>query len=104
MKSKSKVAAGLLGIFLGWAGVHNFYLGYIGKGILQAGLYLACWVLIVLAYILLIFSAAVVPLILSMICSLLSLCISIPMLIWIIIEVVKIFSGKTCDANGNPLH
>ena len=32
---KSKVAAGLLGIFLGCFGVHNFYLGYTTKGIVQ---------------------------------------------------------------------
>lgn len=32
---KSKMAAGLLGIFLGAWGVHNFYLGYTGKGVLQ---------------------------------------------------------------------
>lgn len=32
---KSKVAAVLFGIFLGCFGVHNFYLGYIGKGIAQ---------------------------------------------------------------------
>lgn len=32
---KSKVAAGLLAIFLGALGIHNFYLGYIGKGIAQ---------------------------------------------------------------------
>lgn len=32
---KSKIAAGLFGIFLGAFGVHNFYLGYIGKGIAQ---------------------------------------------------------------------
>lgn len=32
---KSKVAAGLFGIFLGCFGIHNFYLGYIGKGIAQ---------------------------------------------------------------------
>lgn len=34
-EQKSKIAAGLLGIFLGGFGVHNFYLGYIGKGIAQ---------------------------------------------------------------------
>ena len=28
---KSKIAAGLFGIFLGAFGVHNFYLGYTGK-------------------------------------------------------------------------
>ena len=33
--SKSKIAAGLLGIFLGSFGVHNFYLGRTGRGIAQ---------------------------------------------------------------------
>ena len=32
---KSKMAAGLLGIFLGALGVHNFYLGYTGKALAQ---------------------------------------------------------------------
>lgn len=33
--AKSKMAAGLLGIFLGCWGVHNFYLGYTGKAVTQ---------------------------------------------------------------------
>ena len=33
--SKSKIAAGLMGIFLGSFGVHNFYLGYTGKAVAQ---------------------------------------------------------------------
>ena len=32
---KSKLTAGLLGIFLGAFGVHNFYLGFTGKAIAQ---------------------------------------------------------------------
>lgn len=32
---KSKVVAGLLGIFIGALGIHNFYLGYTGKGVAQ---------------------------------------------------------------------
>jgi TM2 domain-containing membrane protein YozV len=32
---KSRLAAGLLGIFLGGFGVHRFYLGYTGMGIAQ---------------------------------------------------------------------
>ena len=32
---KSKMAAGLFGIFLGSFGVHNFYLGYTGKAVAQ---------------------------------------------------------------------
>ena len=34
-EAKSKLVAGLLGIFLGWLGVHNFYLGYTGKAVAQ---------------------------------------------------------------------
>lgn len=37
---KSKVAAGILGIFLGGIGVHKFYMGKIGMGILYL---LFCW-------------------------------------------------------------
>jgi TM2 domain-containing membrane protein YozV len=32
---KSKLAAGLLGIFLGGWGIHRFYLGYVGIGVTQ---------------------------------------------------------------------
>ncbi len=44
---KSKMAAGLLGIFLGAWGVHNFYLGYTTKAVIQlvcsiVGLLLSC--------------------------------------------------------------
>lgn len=37
---KSKVAAGILGIFLGGIGVHKFYLGKIGTGLVYL---LFCW-------------------------------------------------------------
>ena len=35
VSSRYKIAAGLLGIFLGCLGVHRFYLGFIGIGLLQ---------------------------------------------------------------------
>ncbi|WP_125610105.1 TM2 domain-containing protein [Specibacter cremeus] len=35
VEQKSKIAAGLLGIFLGSLGIHNFYLGFTGKAIAQ---------------------------------------------------------------------
>ncbi|WP_438351662.1 TM2 domain-containing protein [Paenibacillus sp. FA6] len=38
--TKNKVAAGLLGIFLGGFGIHKFYLGKIGMGILYL---IFCW-------------------------------------------------------------
>ncbi|MBQ7765125.1 NINE protein [bacterium] len=34
-KSKSKILAGLLGIFLGCLGAHNFYTAHYGKGFVQ---------------------------------------------------------------------
>lgn len=34
-QQKSKIAAGILGIFLGSFGVHNFYLGYTNKAVAQ---------------------------------------------------------------------
>lgn len=37
-QQKSKMTAGLLGIFLGGLGIHNFYLGYTGKAIAQIAL------------------------------------------------------------------
>ena len=33
--SKSKVAAGVLGILLGWLGIHKFYLGYTKQGVIM---------------------------------------------------------------------
>jgi TM2 domain-containing membrane protein YozV len=41
--TKSKLAGGLLGIFLGSLGIHNFYLGYTGKGIAQLVLWIVGW-------------------------------------------------------------
>ncbi len=35
MEQKSKMVAGLLGIFLGSIGIHNFYLGYTKRAIIQ---------------------------------------------------------------------
>lgn len=40
---KSKVVAGILGIFLGGLGIHKFYLGKIGQGIVYI---LFCWTFI----------------------------------------------------------
>lgn len=49
---KSKMAAGLLGIFLGAFGVHNFYLGNTGKAVAQLLIsVLSCGMLAVASYI-----------------------------------------------------
>ena len=72
---KSKIAAGLLGIFLGSFGVHNFYLGYTGKAVAQLLItLLTCG-----------FGAFVSS-------------------IWGLIEGILILTGSiNTDANGNPL-
>ena len=44
---KSKMAAGLLGIFLGSLGVHNFYLGNTTKAVIQLLLTLVGWIIII---------------------------------------------------------
>ena len=42
---KSKIAAGLLGVFLGGLGIHNFYLGYTSKAVAQLLLTILGWLL-----------------------------------------------------------
>ena len=41
---KSKIAAGLLAIFLGGLGIHKFYLGYAGAGVLFLALWLVAFI------------------------------------------------------------
>ena len=73
--SKSKIAAGLFGIFLGTFGVHNFYLGFTGKAVAQL-------------------------LISVLSCGFLAPVSSI----WGLIEGILILAGdQQTDANGNPL-
>ena len=81
--AKSKMVAGLLGIFLGGFGVHNFYLGYGLKGGLQVGL----WAL---------------GLILS--CFVIGIFMCLGASIWGLVEGIMILVGKIDkDGKGNPL-
>ena len=82
-EAKSKVAAGILALFFGNLGVHNFYLGYTGKAVTQLLLYLLG-----------------IPLCIIF--------IGIPMIlgagIWAFVEAIMIFTGKIDkDAKGNLL-
>lgn len=75
---KSKIVAGLLGIFLGYLGIHNFYLGYKEKAIGQLLLTLVGWI-----------ACGIGPLAAS---------------IWGLIEGILILTGSMDkDADGNPL-
>lgn len=72
---KSKIAAGLLGIFLGSFGVHNFYLGYTSKAVAQL-------------------------LITVLSCGILSFVSGI----WALVEGIMILTGSiNVDAEGNTL-
>ncbi len=76
-EQKSKLVAGLLGIFLGYLGVHNFYLGHTGKAVAQLLLTLVGWIL----------------------------CFTGPIIasIWGLIEGIMCFTGSIKDSDGRPL-
>ena len=78
VKGKSKIGAGLLGIFLGSLGIHNFYLGYKDKAISQLLLTVVGWAFI-----------GIGPVVAT---------------IWSIVEGIQIFTGTiNKDADGVPL-
>lgn len=82
-KQKSKMVAGLLAIFLGAFGIHNFYLGYTNKAIVQ----LVC---------------TIVGMLLS--CLVIGAFVVFGMQIWAIVEGVMILTGKIeVDGKGTPL-
>lgn len=88
-EQKSKLVAGLLGIFLGGFGVHNFYLGFKKNAIIQVSVTGGSIVLTTIT------------------CGLLGI-IGIPaiagMSIWGLIEGIMILTGsRNVDGNGVPL-
>ena len=81
--AKSKLTAGLLAIFLGAYGVHNFYLGYTTKAVIQ----LVCTLLGILLSIIFI-----------------GIFIVIGISVWAIVEGIMILTGKiNVDGKGIPL-
>lgn len=81
--AKSKLVAGLLGIFLGGFGVHNFYLGYTKKAVLQLVL-------------------QILGIILS--CVVVGVFVSAGISIWGLIEGIMVLAGKVeVDGKGNAL-
>lgn len=82
---KSKITAGLFGIFLGQFGVHNFYLGYTSKATVQ--LVVSC-----------------VGLLLSCCTSGIGSILNTAMGIWGLIEGILILTGSiNTDGEGKPL-
>lgn len=83
--AKSKMAAGLLGIFLGGYGVHNFYLGYTGKAVAQLSIALGAIILSAVSCGFLVPLAFITP-------------------IWGLVEGIMILTGSIkTDAKGVPL-
>ena len=106
MQPKSKTAAGLFGILLGSFGVHNFYLGYIGKAILQICLYWGGVVGMFIAAILFYLSILLffIPLIVAIPLSIVAFAATWGTWIWCMLEGIFILTGKiSCDARGIPL-
>ncbi len=70
---KNKLVAGILGIFLGWVGVHKFYLGYKNPGIVMAvmgiGGFLTSWLLIGLLPLMIVSVIGFIEGILYIVCS-----------------------------------
>lgn len=94
-EGKSKMAAGLLGIFLGMFGVHNFYLGYIGKAVTQLllSLFFLCGGI----------GAAAITFWIAGLGVVLCFGVFIPW-IWGLIEGIMILTGSiSVDGKGNPL-
>lgn len=80
---KSKIVAGLLALFFGTLGVHNFYLGYNGKAIAQL-------ILTIVGSLTFIFFVGIF--------------IVSAVGIWTFIEAILIFTGSiNKDAKGQPL-
>ncbi len=76
---RSRLVAGLLGIFLGSLGIHNFYLGYTTKAVVQLLITLIGGMLT---------------------CGLASIGVGI----WSFVEAILIFTGNiSCDGDGMPL-
>lgn len=106
MQSKSKVAAGLFAIFLGHCGVHNFYLGNVGKAVLQLCLYWGGFVLLILSSILSLISPYLffLPLLLSIPLLIIGCILTSGIGIWVLIEgIIILTSQEYCDARGIPL-
>lgn len=82
-KPKQKLVAGLLALFVGMYGIHNFYLGYTTKGIIQVvGTFLSFILCLVFIGYVFLFGIA----------------------IWVLVEAIMIFAGGIkVDGKGYPL-
>ena len=103
-QGKSKTTAGLLGIFLGIFGVHNFYLGFKKKAIIQLVISCVGIVISIIAWVIADILALVVIGIFLIPVALLLNCIPIGVAIWGLVEGIRILMGKVeYDGYGEPI-
>ncbi len=91
VSDKSRVAAGLLELFLGGFGAGRFYLGHTGIGLAQLGLHLAGWFFFVLGFV-----TFGIGTLIALLCWMAGG-------LWALIDAIMMFSGSVKDAHGRVL-
>ena len=113
VSKKSRLVALLLSIFLGNIGIHDFYVGRIGRGIVKAVISVLSLIMYVFAFIMMISLLAtsydtariygdieMIPIAVLMICALLML---FALGIWVIIDIILCATGNFKDKEGKKI-
>ena len=90
------MAAGLLAFFLGFFGIHNFYLGYKGKAIAQL-------LITISGFLILIAGIATFDIAVMLTMTAAAIVLWLSVWVWAIIESILVFAGKICSYNGDEL-
>ncbi len=97
--SKSKIVAALLAFFLGWLGIHSFYMGNKKKGLIQLGLGAGGFILMIVGLASAVTSASTgtvsIP-ILAVIGYIMILGVSI----WALVDFIRILTGGLAPEEG----
>lgn len=113
VSKKSRLVALLLSIFLGNIGIHDFYVGRIGRGIVKAVISVLSLIMYVFAFIMMISLLAtsydtariygdieMIPIAVLMVCALLML---FALGIWVIIDIILCATGNFKDKEGKKI-
>lgn len=87
--AKSKGVAAVLCFFLGWLGIHRFYAGKVGTGILMIVLNISAWIGVLAGSLIFMPFIGFVP--------------EAILVLWIIIDFIMILCGNFKDGNGKPI-
>lgn len=96
IRNKSKIGAGLLAIFLGLLGIHNFYLGYNRKGF--------CQLLIpIITFFIALSTLFTYDVSIILTAFVVFFLVALFIYVWAFIEGIMIFMGRIKDIDGNDL-